>query len=74
MYSQLFQSIIDLTGSYLGFQLNLKEYGGFSLNPVQPGVVFHIETNHLIRTANLMASFYMKCKTKLKCVNALGKK
>ena len=30
------------------------------LNPFQPIVLFHIETSHLIFSANQMAGFYMK--------------
>ena len=36
------------------------------LNPFQPSVTFHIETSHLICSANLMTGFYMKCNTELK--------
>ena len=31
----------------------------------QPSVAFHIETSHLICTANQMTGFYMKCTTRL---------
>ena len=30
-------------------------------NPFQPSVAFHIETSHLICTANQMTGFYVKC-------------
>ena len=38
------------------------------INPFQSTVTFHIETNHLICTANQMTGFYMKCKTGVKWV------
>ena len=38
------------------------------IKPFQPCVTFHIETSHLICTANQMTSFYMKCNTELKWV------
>ena len=39
-----------------------------ALNPFQPSFAFYKETSHLIEIANQMTSFYMKCNTKLKCV------
>ena len=39
-------------------------------NPFQPSVAFHIETSHLICTANQMTGFYLECKTGLKWVNS----
>ena len=41
----------------------------FIASPFQSRVVFLIETNHLISTANQMTSFYMKSKTSLKWTN-----
>ena len=35
------------------------------VNPFQPIVVFHIETCHLISTANQMTGFYMTCNAGL---------
>ena len=40
------------------------------LNPFQPSVVFHIETNHLICIADQKTVFYMKYNTGLKWVNS----
>ena len=34
----------------------------------QPNVAFHIETSHLICSANQITGFYMKCNTGLKGV------
>ena len=34
----------------------------------QPSVAFHIETRHLICSANQITGFYMKCNTGLKGV------
>ena len=39
------------------------------VNPFQPSVRFHIETSHLICTANQMTGFYIVCNTGLKWVN-----
>ena len=36
--------------------------------PFQPNLGFHIETSHLIYTANQMTGFYIECNTKLKWV------
>ena len=36
------------------------------INPIQPSVVFHIETNH---SPNQMTGFYMKCNAGLKWVD-----
>ena len=41
------------------------------LNPFKPSVVFHIETSHLICTANQLTGFYMKSSTGLKWFNIL---
>ena len=38
-------------------------------NPAQSSVAFHIETSHLIYTANQVTGFYMKCNSGLKWVN-----
>ena len=43
-------------------------FGHFSrsacqINPFQPSAAFHIEITHLIRIANQMTGFYMKCNT-----------
>ena len=38
------------------------------VNPSQPGVAFHIETSHLICTANQVTGFYMEYNTGLKWV------
>ena len=40
-------------------------------NPFQPSVAFHIETSHLICSANQMTGFYMKFRTKLKWINPI---
>ena len=40
------------------------------MNPFHPSVAFHMETSHLIFSANQMNSFYMKCSTELKWVNS----
>ena len=37
-------------------------------NPFHSSIVFHIETSHLISTANQMNDFYVKCNTGMKCV------
>ena len=42
------------------------------MNPFQPCVALHIETNHLIWTANQMTGFYMKGNTGLKLVTLIG--
>ena len=39
------------------------------LNPFQSIVAFHIETSHLICSANQMIDLYIKCNTGLKWVN-----
>ena len=48
--------------------------GGESLihymNPFHPSVAFHVETNHLICTANQMTGFSMKYNTGPKWVNS----
>ena len=44
---------------------DLKKY--FNLS--QPSAAFHIETRHLIYTANQMTGLYMKCNSGLKWVN-----
>ena len=54
------------TISFFHFEVFIQ----FISNPFQPNVVFHIETGHLIYIANQMTSFYMKCNTGLKWVNA----
>ena len=38
------------------------------INPFQPSVTFHVETRHLIFSANLMTGFYIECNTELKWV------
>ena len=38
------------------------------VNPYQPSVALHIETNHLIFRANQMTCFCMKCNAGLKWV------
>ena len=40
------------------------------LNPSQPSAAFHIETSHLIYTANQMTGFYVKRTSGLKWVNS----
>ena len=37
-----------------------------NINLFHPSVAFHIETNHLICTANQITVFYLKCNTSLK--------
>ena len=39
---------------------------GPPINQFQPSVSFHIESNNLIFSANLMTGFYMNCKSGLK--------
>ena len=51
--------------------LNCKENKITLLNPFQPTVAFHIETNHSISTASQMTGFYMKCNIRLKRVKLL---
>ena len=46
-----------------------KHDPGKYFNPSQPSVAFHIETSHLIYTANQMTGLYMKCNSGLKWVN-----
>ena len=41
-----------------------------SINSFQPSVKFHIETSHLICSANQITGFYMKCNTGLELVKA----
>ena len=36
-----------------------------TLTHSQPSVAFHIETNHLLCSANQMTGFYMKCLAKV---------
>ena len=38
----------------------------YHINPFQPSVAFHIETCHLICSANQMTGLYIKCNTGLK--------
>ena len=40
------------------------------MNPFQPSVAFHMETSHLIFSADQVNGFYMKCSTELKWVNS----
>ena len=40
------------------------------INPIQSSFAFHIETSHLICSANQMNDFYMECNTVLKRVKA----
>ena len=48
------------------FQLLLSQsYSKIPFKPFQPGVAFHMETCHLICSANQMSGFSMKCKTEL---------
>ena len=56
---------------YKAFQMMLrKPFMDFHIiNPIQPSVAFHIETRHLICSANQMTGFYMRCNTGLKWVN-----
>ena len=44
----------------------------FLFKPFQPSVAFHIETRHLICTANQMTGFYMKCNTGLEWNNLIN--
>ena len=37
-------------------------------NPFQPSIAFHIESCHLVCTANQMTDFYLKCINRLKWV------
>ena len=55
------------------FFLEYRSIETCQFNPIQPSVVFHIETNHLICTANDISGFYMKCNIGLKSVNLLFK-
>ena len=41
-----------------------------TVNIFQPSIAFHIETSHLICSANQMTGFYMKCNTELKWVKS----
>ena len=41
----------------------------FCDNPFQPNVVFHVETNHLIFSANQMAGSYIESNTEVKRIN-----
>ena len=43
-----------------------RYYFGYGCNSFQPIVAFHIESSHLIWTANQMTSLCMKCNTGLK--------
>ena len=42
-------------------------------NKFQPSIAVHVETSHLICTADLMIGFYMMCSTGLKWVKILRK-
>ena len=42
--------------------------GNIGLNPFQLNVPFHIETSHLIYSANQLTGFYIRFNTGLKCV------
>ena len=46
----------------------LEEFISGQINLFQSTVVFHIETSHLICTANQVTSFSIKCSTGLKWV------
>ena len=43
----------------------------WEINPFQLSDVSHIETSHLIYTANQMTGFYMKCNTDLRWVKKI---
>ena len=43
-------------------------------NPFQQIVTFHVETSHLICTANQMTGFYVKFNTRLKWGKLKGKR
>ena len=41
----------------------------FLYTPFQPSVAIHLETSHLICSANQMTGFYMNCNPELNWVN-----
>ena len=61
-----FYQVVDVV---LDFSVLLRDYNKLQIqgwfNPFQPIVAFHIETIHLIGTANQMTGFYMKCNIRL---------
>ena len=62
---------------HFSHQLTLSKGNAFflwSFNPFQPSVVFHIETSHLICTANQITGFYVKCNPGLKWVKSPNRK
>ena len=56
-----------IKGSPPNFSWNLSKFP--AINQFQLSVAFHIETNHLIWTANQITGFYMKCNIRLKWPN-----
>ena len=55
--------ILECLDPYVNFKRNGQ------INPFQHSFAFHIETSHLISSANQMTDFYMKCNTELKWVD-----
>ena len=58
--------LLEFTPSESG---KLARVSSLIFNPLQPSVACHIETSHLVCTANQMTGFYMKCNTELNWVN-----
>ena len=50
----------------------LKVNKKVKINPFQPSIAFHIETGHLICSANQLTGFYMKYNNWLEWVNVLN--
>ena len=63
------KSMDHLIFSILTIFQKQKLYFLCHFNQFQPSVTFHIETSHLICTANQTTGFYMKSNTWLKWVN-----
>ena len=65
MLNTLLTTVSDrVIDSVLAQQHNIRHIDSF-----HPRVTFHIDTSHLICTANQMASLYMKCNNGLKLVS-----
>ena len=64
----LFKMLYDILTTFLikCYKHDSRKY----FNLPQSSVAFHIETGHLIYTANQMTGFYMKCNSGLEWVNS----
>ena len=62
----LFKTLYDIPTTFL---IKCSKHDPRKYFSLQPNVAFHIETSHLIYTANQMTGLYMKCNGGLKWVN-----